>query len=159
LRASKGTLVPALVMGSLVLFDQAAERGWLTFLAAPTLGARMVRSFATPIGLGALLALAGGDPRSSRFLDGVLARRWSSSVALALVVLAIVQPWSIFSTHVVLAFLVYASARRRDHWLAPVFENRILRHVGVVSYGMYLLNVPVVTCVKTILGADAHVLA
>lgn len=51
--------------------------------------------------------------------------------------------------------LVGSAAPRRDHLLAPLFENRVVRHVGVVSYGLYLLNVPVVSAVRGLLGAQA----
>lgn len=157
LRALGGVARPAIAMAVLVLLDQSAERGWLSFLDEG-LVLRMLRSFATPIGLGALLALANDHPKSSRVLRLALGQRWSSVLALAAVVIALVRPWTIFETHLALVALVGSCALRRDHLLAPLFEHRALRHVGTVSYGMYLLNVPVVSLVRGVLGAEANAL-
>jgi peptidoglycan/LPS O-acetylase OafA/YrhL len=135
----------AFVMLGVVVLDQAAERGWLP-VSGFTLNA--LRSFATPIGLGALLAI--GAPHLKM-------PRWGSASALALIVVAVVKPWPLLPTQVLLTVLVGACALRSDHWLAPVFENRVVRHIGVVSYGIYLLNVPVVTAVKHVLHGDGVV--
>ncbi len=155
LRVCRSVVVPVLVMSGLVLLDQGAERGWLVPVLHEGLALRIVRSFATPIGLGALLALANDHPTSSRALRAILGRRWSSSVALGLVVVAVIAPWPLLPTHFALAALVGACSLRRDHLLAPLFENRVVRHVGVVSYGIYLLNVPVVSATRAVLGAEA----
>jgi peptidoglycan/LPS O-acetylase OafA/YrhL len=138
-------VVPALAMATLVLLDQGAERGWI---AGAELPLRMLRSFATPIGLGALLALAMHHGPSFRLLATVLARRWSSVAALVLVVLAAVDAWPLLVTHFAMVALVGAACAREDHALAPVLGTRALRHVGTVSYGMYLLNVPVVAAAR-----------
>jgi peptidoglycan/LPS O-acetylase OafA/YrhL len=155
LRACRGALVPAIVMGALVALDQAAERDRLAPLLGEGLALRMLRSFATPIGLGALLALATDHPKTARVANALLGRRCSSPLALALVAIATATPWTILQTHLALAALVGACALRRDHLLAPLFENRVVRHVGSVSYGIYLLNVPVVSAVRSLLGPRA----
>jgi len=160
LRASRGRIVPALAMGLLVLADQAVERAWVgsttSSVEGPAaLALRIVRSFSTPIGLGALLALAADHPGARRLLDAVLAQRASSLVALAVVGLAVTVPFSVLTTHLALVALVGAAVLRRDHVLAPVLEHRAVRHVGAVSYGIYLLNVPVVWAVKAALGEAA----
>ena len=54
--------------------------------------------------------------------------------------------------------LVGACALRRDHVLAPLFENRVVGHIGTVSYGIYLLNVPVVAACKRLVGEESTVL-
>lgn len=154
-RACRGALVPALVMSSLVFLDQSAERGWLGPILDEGLALRMLRSFATPIGLGALLAVAADHPVAARLVRAVLGRRWSSAVAMAAVIAALVRPWTIFESHLALTMLVGSCALRPDHLLAPVFDNRVVRHVGSVSYGMYLLNIPVVSATRTLLGRQA----
>jgi peptidoglycan/LPS O-acetylase OafA/YrhL len=73
-----------------------------------------------------------------------------------MLVVAVVKPLPIFTTHLVIAAFVGACALRPDHLLAPLFESRLLRHVGVVSYGIYLLNVPVVVLTKSLLGPAAE---
>ncbi len=157
LRAARGQLVPALVMAMLVAIDQGAERGWLGPILGDGRAVVMARSFATPIGLGALLALAADWPPAARACDAIFGHRWSSVIALGCVAVALGRPWPLFPTQVALAALVVACARRRDHVLAAVFENRIVRHVGTVSYGIYLLNVPVVYAVRRSLGGDAAI--
>lgn len=67
---------------------------------------------------------------------------------------AVVVPWPLLPTQAALTALVVAVARRRDHVLAPLLEHAAVKHVGVVSYGNHLLNVPVVSLVRSVLGAD-----
>jgi peptidoglycan/LPS O-acetylase OafA/YrhL len=79
-------------------------------------------------------------------------------IALGLVILATEGAWSLFTTHLTMTALVGACALRRDHLLAPLFELRAMRHVGKVSYGIYLLNVPVVSASRKLLGPNAPTL-
>ncbi|MBX3203526.1 MAG: acyltransferase [Labilithrix sp.] len=158
LRLLRGALGPALVMSALVALDQGAERGWFASFLDEGLALRMARSFATPIGLGALLAIAAGAPTTAAPVRALLARRGSSLVALALVVAAAVLAWPLLPTHLAMAALVGACALRRDHLLAPLLENRVVRHVGVVSYGVYLLNVPIVSACRRLVGEQSSLL-
>jgi peptidoglycan/LPS O-acetylase OafA/YrhL len=155
LRWARGTARPALVMIALIALDQAAERGWVASLLEEGLTMRMMRSFATPIGLGALLALAADSKLASPLVRVALAQRWSSIVALALVIAAAFHAWPLLPTQVAMTALVGACALRRDHFLAPVFEHRAVRHVGAVSYGIYLLNVPVVAACRRLVGEES----
>ncbi len=148
-----GTLGPALVMGGLIVLDQAAEHGLLAPVLGEGLALRMVRSFATPIGLGALVALFAGTP----VVRAVLAQRYSSLVALVVVMAAAIRGWPLLPTQLAMAALVGACALRCDHVLAPLLEHRLVRHVGVVSYGVYLLNVPVVHACRGALGSTSTV--
>ena len=146
LRVSKGVVPAALFMAAVVVVDQAAEREWLS---AGPLAMRMLRSLATPIALGSLAAIA---LRTSlfRIFDLVLGHRASSLVMLGLVVCGAVVPWSLLEVQVLMAGLVVACCLREDHWLAPILGARPLRHVGLVSYGMYLLNVPAIQLAKRV---------
>ena len=155
LRWVRGLLGPALVMIALVALDQCAERGWLSPFIGEGLPLRMLRSFATPIGLGALLAITSAAPLTARAVHLVLARRGSSLVALAFVAAATIIPWPVFPTHLAMTALVGACALRRNHWLAPLFEHRVVRHVGTVSYGIYLLNVPIAFSCRGLVGDRA----
>jgi peptidoglycan/LPS O-acetylase OafA/YrhL len=156
LRAARGHLVPALVMGALIALDQSAERGWLSPVLGNGLALNVARSFATPIGLGALLALAADWPPGARVCDAIFGHRWSSAIAIAFVGVGLVRAWPLFPTHLALAALVFACARRRDHVLAPLFANRIVQHVGTVSYGVYLLNVPIVSAVRRLVATQGE---
>jgi peptidoglycan/LPS O-acetylase OafA/YrhL len=144
LRVSRGILPAALFMGTVLLLDQAAERAWI---AGPPLVMRILRSLATPIALGSLAALL---LRTHLFglADRVLGQRLSPVVLLGLVVCGAVLPWSLLTVQVLMALLVVACCLREDHLLAPLLGWRPLRHIGVVSYGMYLLNVPAIQLAK-----------
>lgn len=141
--------LPVIVMTALIVLDQSIERRWIVLESA--LATKMLRSFATPIGLGSLLALA-SDTKPIRLL---LARRWSCPVALVVVILGATLPLSVFETHLAMTALVGACALAPNHYLAPVFNNHVMRHIGVVSYGVYLLNVPVVTLTRRVLGGPS----
>ncbi len=120
--------------------DQGAERGWFE---APALALRMMKSLATPIALGSLAALA-LRTRASKVIELALGQRWSAPLTLGLVIAGAVLPWSILSVHLLMTALVVSVCLREDHWLAPILSSRPFRHVGVVSYGIYLVNVPCV---------------
>lgn len=144
LRVTRGVVPAALFMSAVVVVDQAAERDWI---AAGPLAMRMLRSLATPIALGSLAALA-LRTRLFRALDFVLGRRASSLVMLGLVACGAVVPWTLFEVQLLMVGLVVACCLREDHWLAPALGARPLRHVGLVSYAMYLLNVPAIQLAK-----------
>jgi peptidoglycan/LPS O-acetylase OafA/YrhL len=146
LRVSKGVAPAAIFLAGVVLVDQAAEREWL---ALGPLAMRMLRSLATPIALGSLAALA---LRTSLFraLDGVLGHRASPVAMLGLVAAGAIVPWSLLEVQLLMVGLVVACCLREDHWLSAVLAWRPLRHIGLVSYGMYLLNVPAIQLAKQV---------
>ncbi|HSQ67838.1 MAG TPA: acyltransferase [Polyangiaceae bacterium] len=149
-RASRGLVLPALAMGLLFWLDQAAERGMLDGVLASGLALRMLRSIATPICLGALCAIG----VRAGVLEASLRHRASAPVSLLVLVLSAVYAWPLLLAQTAMAALVGAVCVRPDHLLAPVLENKAVRHVGTVSYGIYLLNVPVVAAAKRVLGDE-----
>jgi peptidoglycan/LPS O-acetylase OafA/YrhL len=112
-----------------------------------------------PIGLGALSALALRTPLGFRALDAMLGHRWSAPLALAAVIFAAWWPLSVRGAHLTMVALVVACSLRDDHFLAPLLTWRPVRHVGIVSYGMYLLNVPVVFGLKRVVHGAPLVFA
>lgn len=152
-RAARGLAIPAVAMGGLLLLDQAAERGWLAeLLGAAPLALRVLRSLATPICLGSLLALALRARATFRVLDATLGARVAAPLALAILVASAVLAWPLLVAHAAMAALVGAVVLRPDHALRRPLEARAVRHVGAVSYGVYLLNVPVVSGAKRLLS-------
>jgi peptidoglycan/LPS O-acetylase OafA/YrhL len=145
--------LPALFMAALLVADQATERGWAEPLfAATTLTARMVRSLSTPIALGALLALGFGSPRVFAPLKALLGHRASAPLALVTLLLIAYFGWPLLDAHLAMTALVGACVVREDNGLSGLLELRPIAHVGVVSYGVYLLNVPVVVATRRALG-------
>lgn len=148
LRVSRGIVPAALFMGAMLVVDQAAEREWI---AGGPLLMRMLRSLATPIALGSLAALL---LRTHLFtlVDRVLGQRASPLVILGLVLAGAIVPWSLLTVQVLMAMLVVSCCLREDHWLSQPLGARPLRHIGMVSYGMYLLNVPAIQIAKRLVA-------
>jgi len=142
------------LMTVLVAVDLALEHGAFAATITPGgLARRIMTSFATPIGLGSILALLLDQPRAHRVLAAVLGHRVSAITAFGLVVGLVVTdpPLAIF--HLSLALLVAAVVLRPDHSLVWVTDHRIAQHIGRVSYGMYLWHLTLVTLVKVMLPA------
>jgi peptidoglycan/LPS O-acetylase OafA/YrhL len=109
----------------------------------------VVTSFASPIGFGALLALGMHHRFSDYWLWSLLGRRLASPIVGALVVSLIVFPWAPATLlHFALALLVVSCSLRPDHGLAWLLDNQPMRFVGRISYGIYLLHVPVIGAVR-----------
>ncbi|HEY8073576.1 MAG TPA: acyltransferase [Labilithrix sp.] len=150
---ARGLVVPAAFMLALLVVDQATERGLVGVESALVL--RILRSIATPICLGSLLAI-GLASRFAAALRAVLGRQASAPIALALLAASVVVPWSLFGAHALMVALVGACVVREDHGLRFVTDARVVQHVGVVSYGVYLLNVPIVVATRRALGPLAE---
>ncbi len=150
---TRGLLIPAAFMLGLLVVDQATERGLLGVESA--LALRVLRSIATPICLGSLLAI-GLCSRAAGVLRAILGARASAPIALGLLAIAVVAPWPLFTAHVVMVALVGACVVREDHGLRSFTDSRLARHVGVVSYGVYLLNVPIIGATRRLLGPLAE---
>jgi peptidoglycan/LPS O-acetylase OafA/YrhL len=152
LRFSRTKTVPALVAGGLFAFDFAAEHGSFAGPLGDGLLFRVVTSVSAPICLGSLLAFALDDPRAYRQLEPFIGRR--SSAPLFLAMLAGLVAWDgapLLLIHVAMVALVAAVCVRMDHGLRALLEARPMLYIGMVSYGMYLFHVAVITLVKSLL--------
>jgi peptidoglycan/LPS O-acetylase OafA/YrhL len=153
--AGKGAALalPALFMAALLLLDQATERGWLAAVAPlGLLATRMLRSISTPICLGALLAVGLRWAPMRATLAAVLGRRASAPLAFGWLALIAIEGWPLLHAHLAMAALVGACVIRPDHGLRGLLELRPIAHVGLVSYGLYLVNVPVIVATRRALG-------
>lgn len=145
----------ALAMLGLLSVDEAVGRGLLASLL-PAQALRIVTSFAAPIGLGALLALALDWAPTFSALRHVLGKPWSAPVALLTVTTLLVwqrAPLIVFQSS--LASLVGACVLRERHGLRLLLEARPARYVGRVSYGLYLLNLTAIGLVRRAIPAHA----
>jgi peptidoglycan/LPS O-acetylase OafA/YrhL len=158
-RASRGRAFPAIAALVLTALAQAASHGALAFvLPAGGLGERIVASAATPILLGAALALGLDAPRGFAIGARVLGARVSAPLALAAVVAMLAADGvPLVALQVGLVALVGASVVRPDHGLAPLLDAAPVRWVGTVSYGVYLFHVSAISAARRILpaGSDA----
>ena len=118
-----------------------AHLGW--FAGVP---AFLVETTFTPILLGVALAHGLHVPGGFARLAPLLGPRWSAPLALAvLLVLGSVPSPDIsgvlrVSIQVCCAWLVGACVIREDHGAATALRWRVLARIGVVSYGIYLLQ-------------------
>lgn len=151
-RATAAGAMSALVLGDLVL-ERAAPPG------LPAAWLRVVTSFATPIGLGALLALALDAPRVRAAARVAFGSRVAAPLALGLVLLLLgldgVPGW-VFDVSLVL--LVASVVAAPSNGLAWLLEHPLSRHVGRVSYGVYLLHLTAVALARRVVGAQREVL-
>jgi peptidoglycan/LPS O-acetylase OafA/YrhL len=147
----------AAVMCALLLLDWYAERGALPGLLPPGSQAlRIVTSFAAPIGLGSLLALALQERAGFTRLWRVLGRAWSAPLALCLLLALLLWPSApLFAFQLSLAALVGTCVIQERHALAPLLRARPVAYLGAVSYGLYLLNSTAIGLVKRLFPSHA----
>ncbi|WP_394847811.1 acyltransferase [Pendulispora brunnea] len=145
--------LPAVFMLGCIVLDYALEHGHLAaYIDSAGLGHRMLTSIATPICLGAVVAYVLHFRKSFSAADTMLGRRCSAPILLlALAGLLAADGTPLFVIHIVMALLVASVCIRGDHGLAKLLDIPMLRLVGVVSYGMYLFHVSVITGVKWLL--------
>jgi peptidoglycan/LPS O-acetylase OafA/YrhL len=137
-----------LVMLALLLVDSAAERGLFRHALSPQ-ALRIVTSFAAPIGLGALLALALDYRRIFDALFNALGQPSSAPLALlAVIALLAWQGAPLIVFQLSLTALVGACVVREKHGLRALLEARAACYVGRVSYGLYLLNLTAIGVIR-----------
>ena len=109
---------------------------------------RVIANIPVPICLGVLLGCAIHREGGFRKLYPILGNRCSAPLALMLLAVSLVPSdsrWH-WCQWVILPVLIGACVIREDNGLASVLTLRVLSLMGVVSYGMYLLN-PLLTAI------------
>jgi peptidoglycan/LPS O-acetylase OafA/YrhL len=123
-------------MCGLLLLERCVERA-----AVGGYPERIIGSFATPIGLGALLALLLSQPAGFEALFRLLGKVWSAPLVLLLVFVLLLWPGApLLAFQASLALLVGTCVVRERHGLSWLFRARAVSYVGAISYGLYLLN-------------------
>jgi peptidoglycan/LPS O-acetylase OafA/YrhL len=140
----------AAVLGCGVALDQLTEcRLLFASDAVEGLPARMLASIASPMLLGALLAVLLVTPLGFRIVWTLLGRRASLPVCFALCAFLLAHPMSpplLFDLS--LAGLVAASALGSPSALGRCLAWSPIAHIGRVSYCMYLIHVPLLGIAK-----------
>jgi peptidoglycan/LPS O-acetylase OafA/YrhL len=143
---------PALfaLMTGAIAFDALAELGVFAPLApAGSLAARVLTSFAAPIGFGSLLALLLDTPGGFALVERALGHRWA---ALALLLASIGLLWipatPYLALSICLAALVGAVVVTPSHGLRAWLEHPVMRLIGTLSYAAYLLRVTALGIVR-----------
>lgn len=127
----------AAAMLSHALTQKAPLSGGLT---AANLGLVVLRNVPLSICWGCLAAFALHYRRSFALVWKVVAYRWTP-LALLAVVTIVASFWRVdIPISFLFAVLVAACVIREDHILAAAMRQRWVVHMGVISYGMYLLH-------------------
>ena len=113
---------------------------------------RILASFAPPICMGCLAALAVHSREGFGWVYRVLGHAWVPPVALAAVVAAVAANGTPFwLTSVLMTALVVSSCIRTKHALMPLLTFSWARYIGTVSYGIYLLHMLAFNLVRRLL--------
>ncbi len=141
-------------MIAVIALRLAAGSGWTNRVLPPkSLPARIALSIAIPICLGVLLAQALDSERGYRWLSIILGGKWAAPVALAAVAICLIPAHPpVLAASLATAALVGACVIREDNGLAPILKLHPIAWIGVLSYGMYLLNSLSVYTVRMALG-------
>lgn len=119
--------------------------GWTDELMVPgTFPARVVASIMPSLVMGVLSAFVLASPGGHAIVRRLLGWRFASSVLLVLVLVAMELGWTgMWIMHPLMAGLVVSVVVREDHVLAGLLRWRPVAAVGIVSYGIYLLHMPI----------------
>jgi peptidoglycan/LPS O-acetylase OafA/YrhL len=138
------------LMAGAIGVDALAEHGMLASIApAGSLGARVLTSFAAPIGFGSLLALLLDTPTGHALAERWLGRRLIAPLLLgASIGLLLIPATPYLPLSICLAGLVGAVVVTPSHGLRAWLEHPALRLIGTLSYGAYLLHVAALGIVR-----------
>jgi len=128
-------LMVALV--SVALAWQLHGPGWRSSEPLPS---RILSSVPLAICWGVLTAHLLHSERGFTIVRNVLGVRWGSTAMLLLLLALIFAHVHPATLPVVMTLLVASCVIREDHWLAPFLGWRPVVHVGMISYGMYLMH-------------------
>lgn len=148
-RFSRSCIQPAILALALLGVSQAAAAAVASGALDPSLPVRMLTSVAPAICFGCLAAIVLDHPAGHRYAGEILGRKWSAPLVLVLLAAAICseRPPPLLIDGL-LAALVAACSLVPHGPLAAALETRALRHVGIVSYGMYLTHMFVINAVR-----------
>jgi peptidoglycan/LPS O-acetylase OafA/YrhL len=126
--------------------------GWTDGRAIPL---RMIQSTASAICLGCVAAYALHHRRSFRVLYAIAGRVWSVPAAVLLLVGTVSFAPAGLAISLTMVFLVVACIIRERHCLSWMLDNRPIRHIGMISYGMYLMHMLTYNFVRKIVPPAA----
>jgi len=133
---------PVLILIAVLLIHAGTVWGvWEGYLNAGQLWVRILLEIAAPILLGCLAAYALDRPAGFRAAYFVAGQWWSAPLSAVLLVLGLAIPATpMILVYLSMAYLVTACCIRWDHPLRAILGNPVVRYIGAISYGMYLLH-------------------
>ncbi len=154
LRVLRGAL-PAALMCLLIGIRAATDMDAVRrVVPVNSLAWRMAAGIAVPICLGAILAQALHSERWFLRIRPLLGHRWSAPVFFVVLIASLVPSASTWDwiRWPAACLLVGACVIRDDNGMAWFLRWKSMAYIGVVSYGMYMLNTLVLDCLKPILN-------
>jgi peptidoglycan/LPS O-acetylase OafA/YrhL len=150
---AKGIL-PAAVAVLLLVLSEALRQGLFdTWIASDMIGYTIVGKISSSICLGVILGYLLHYRRGFNMAYRFFGRRFCGPVAMVLLIGMLCLPRLYhLSTYCVIAVLVGSCVVREDHFLSPLLKVRIVRHIGAVSYGIYLMHMLAFNIVKLLSG-------
>jgi peptidoglycan/LPS O-acetylase OafA/YrhL len=152
-------VIPLLLV--VIAVNQALNFGLLNGLIGESQRGRHIFHITfTPICFGVLLAHGLHDGRWFARIASWLGRPWMSLVLAALVVLACSNPmpdlmgWPRLSIQALMTLLLASCVIREDNWLNQMLGFKLIRRVGVISYGMYLYHEFVAHIARLVVGPE-----
>jgi len=156
MRQARTWRLPVATMAGLMAvgqgIDWAASRG---LIDGEHLYARILGSIQSPICLGCLAALALHLKEGFAWGWPLLGQRWSALAWAAAAGASLVFPVPEFLLFVALAGWVASCAVQAHSWASPVLENKGLRYLGTISYGMYLLHMIALNLARRVFSPEA----
>jgi peptidoglycan/LPS O-acetylase OafA/YrhL len=121
------------------------------------LAVRILSRIDPTLGFGFLAAHLLHRPAGFRAALQVVDRPWSAPLAVALALVQVVLPTTPdLVPRVAMLLLVLICVARPKNVLAPVIDNRFVRYVGTISYGIYLLHMLHVNVARRIVPGDSR---
>jgi peptidoglycan/LPS O-acetylase OafA/YrhL len=154
LRILRG-LLPTLVMFLMIFLRLSVHFNILrNFILKDSLLWRIAAGVSVPICLGAILAQILHSEKGFRILRPILGSKWAAPLWLLLLLASLVprQPFWQMTQWFLVAAVVGSCVIREDNALAPFLRFRPLAYIGLVSYGMYLLNTLVLDVVNPVMN-------
>jgi peptidoglycan/LPS O-acetylase OafA/YrhL len=152
-----GTAAAVLLLLGLVGLGQAAQCEPLeTWVAQGSAARRMISSLAPALAFGSALALLLADRRSFRWLFPLLGARGSAPICAATLALLLSFPRVPFALSELLLASLVASCALGTSWFTRALAARPALAIGRVSYGIYLLHVPVLGACRRLFPALAQ---
>lgn len=150
LRVLRGAL-PVILMCLLIGIRAATYIGVVgRIVSTDSLVWRMAAGIAVPICLGAILAQMLHSEKWFLRIRTLLGQRWSAALFLLVLIVSLAPSAGIWEwvCWPAACLLVGACVIREDNGIAWFLRWKPMAYIGVVSYGMYMLNTLVLDCLK-----------
>ena len=154
--SARPSLPVAAMLGLLALHYGGAFAAASGALDPTSLFTRILMNLSPPICLGAIAAVLMHRPTTFRWIERWIGWRLGATAGLAATLAALAfdetPPLVLYTA---MTWLVIAcTLRPDDQLLRPVLTNPFVKHVGVVSYGIYLMHMLCINIVRRLVGAQ-----